>query len=88
MGVVHRDLKPENFLLSDKSASAQLKATDFGLSSFFQASVLTSTALAEQCLASMHKGNHNADTEVFLMFATAGRADLHRHCGLSILCGT
>eukprot|EP00967_Tisochrysis_lutea_P044532 scaffold54059_cov19-Tisochrysis_lutea.AAC.7 len=36
MGVIHRDLKPENFLLSDKSPRAQLKATDFGLSSFFQ----------------------------------------------------
>uniref|UniRef100_A0A7S0WKH2 Calcium-dependent protein kinase n=1 Tax=Chlamydomonas leiostraca TaxID=1034604 RepID=A0A7S0WKH2_9CHLO len=36
MGVIHRDLKPENFLLSDKTATAQLKATDFGLSSFFQ----------------------------------------------------
>ncbi|GLC50210.1 hypothetical protein PLESTB_000354500 [Pleodorina starrii] len=36
MGVIHRDLKPENFLLSDKSSGAALKATDFGLSSFFQ----------------------------------------------------
>mmetsp|Transcript_589 Transcript_589/g.732 ORF Transcript_589/g.732 Transcript_589/m.732 type:complete len:598 (-) Transcript_589:579-2372(-) len=36
MGVIHRDLKPENFLLSDKSNKASLKATDFGLSSFFQ----------------------------------------------------
>ena len=27
MGVMHRDLKPENFLLSDKSDTAQLKAT-------------------------------------------------------------
>ena len=35
MGVIHRDLKPENFLLSNKTDS-QLKATDFGLSSFFQ----------------------------------------------------
>ena len=30
------DLKPENFLLSSKDASATLKATDFGLSSFFR----------------------------------------------------
>eukprot|EP00798_Chlamydomonas_sp_ICE-L_P031421 gene31421-6594_t len=36
MGVIHRDLKPENFLLSDKSANSPIKATDFGLSSFFQ----------------------------------------------------
>ncbi|KAI3753950.1 hypothetical protein L2E82_26015 [Cichorium intybus] len=36
MGVMHRDLKPENFLLSDKSEKALLKATDFGLSVFFQ----------------------------------------------------
>jgi serine/threonine protein kinase len=35
-GVIHRDLKPENFLLSDRSPDAALKATDFGLSSFFQ----------------------------------------------------
>ncbi|KAG1667632.1 hypothetical protein FOA52_001688 [Chlamydomonas sp. UWO 241] len=36
MGVIHRDLKPENFLISSKGADAQLKATDFGLSTFFQ----------------------------------------------------
>ncbi|CAI9088395.1 OLC1v1022705C3 [Oldenlandia corymbosa var. corymbosa] len=36
MGVMHRDLKPENFLLSDKSESASLKATDFGLSVFIE----------------------------------------------------
>lgn len=29
-------LQPENFLLSDKGANSMLKATDFGLSSFFQ----------------------------------------------------
>ncbi len=42
MGVIHRDLKPENFLLSDKSPSSVLKATDFGLSSFFQVSDVAS----------------------------------------------
>lgn len=36
MGVIHRDLKPENFLLQDKTANSAIKATDFGLSSFFQ----------------------------------------------------
>lgn len=36
MGVIHRDLKPENFLLTDTTPSAQLKATDFGLSTFFK----------------------------------------------------
>lgn len=36
MNVIHRDLKPENFLLVDKAADAQLKATDFGLSVFFK----------------------------------------------------
>ena len=37
LGVTHRDLKPENFLLSHKKASsASLKATDFGLSTFFK----------------------------------------------------
>ncbi|EFJ21060.1 calcium dependent protein kinase 17 [Selaginella moellendorffii] len=36
LGVMHRDLKPENFLLADKSESAPLKATDFGLSVFFK----------------------------------------------------
>ena len=36
LGVMHRDLKPENFLLSSKSADAELKATDFGLSAFFK----------------------------------------------------
>ena len=34
--MMHRDLKPENFLLSDKSESAALKATDFGLSVFIE----------------------------------------------------
>lgn len=36
MGVIHRDLKPENFLLTDKTETAKLKCTDFGLSVFFQ----------------------------------------------------
>ncbi|CAI5508220.1 unnamed protein product [Closterium sp. Naga37s-1] len=36
LGVVHRDLKPENFLLADRTENADLKATDFGLSTFFK----------------------------------------------------
>lgn len=36
MNVIHRDLKPENFLLTNRSDGALLKATDFGLSVFFQ----------------------------------------------------
>ncbi|KAH7675597.1 Non-specific serine/threonine protein kinase protein [Dioscorea alata] len=36
MGVMHRDLKPENFLLATKDEGAMLKATDFGLSVFFE----------------------------------------------------
>lgn len=36
LGVVHRDLKPENFLLLSRDEHAELKATDFGLSMFFQ----------------------------------------------------
>ncbi|EFJ45569.1 hypothetical protein VOLCADRAFT_82146 [Volvox carteri f. nagariensis] len=35
MGVMHRDIKPENFLLSNRSADATIKATDFGISVFF-----------------------------------------------------
>jgi len=33
--VCHRDLKPENMLLSDKTASAEVKITDFGLSKMY-----------------------------------------------------
>lgn len=36
MSVIHRDLKPENFLLTDNTANAVIKATDFGLSVFFK----------------------------------------------------
>ncbi|XP_061356338.1 calcium-dependent protein kinase 29 isoform X2 [Gastrolobium bilobum] len=36
MGVMHRDLKPENFLLATKDENAAVKATDFGLSIFFE----------------------------------------------------
>jgi calcium-dependent protein kinase len=36
LGVVHRDLKPENFLLSTDGETALLKATDFGLSTFYK----------------------------------------------------
>lgn len=36
LGVFHRDLKPENFLLASKDEDSPLKATDFGLSTFFR----------------------------------------------------
>ncbi|CAI7795819.1 unnamed protein product [Closterium sp. NIES-54] len=37
LGIVHRDLKPENFLLSSRDPdTAELKATDFGLSCFYK----------------------------------------------------
>lgn len=36
MGVMHRDLKPENFLFLNKNEDSPLKATDFGLSTFFK----------------------------------------------------
>mmetsp|Transcript_18058 Transcript_18058/g.56450 ORF Transcript_18058/g.56450 Transcript_18058/m.56450 type:complete len:512 (+) Transcript_18058:129-1664(+) len=36
LGVVHRDLKPENFLFENSSPGARIKATDFGLSSYFR----------------------------------------------------
>ncbi|XP_076935190.1 calcium-dependent protein kinase 29-like [Bidens hawaiensis] len=36
MGVMHRDLKPENFLMVSQDEDAPLKATDFGLSVFFE----------------------------------------------------
>lgn len=35
MGVMHRDLKPENFLFLSTEEDSPLKATDFGLSVFF-----------------------------------------------------
>lgn len=36
MGVIHRDLKPENFLFDFSDDDSSLKATDFGLSVFYQ----------------------------------------------------
>jgi calcium-dependent protein kinase len=36
MGVMHRDIKPENFLLANRTASAAIKLTDFGVSCFFK----------------------------------------------------
>ncbi|GER57569.1 calcium-dependent protein kinase [Striga asiatica] len=36
LGVMHRDLKPENFLFSSSDEDSPLKATDFGLSTFFK----------------------------------------------------
>jgi calcium/calmodulin-dependent protein kinase-4 len=41
-GIVHRDLKPENLILVDKSANAELKIADFGLSKIVD-DVLSST---------------------------------------------
>ena len=35
-GVMYRDLKPENFLFTSWDENALLKATDFGLSVFFE----------------------------------------------------
>uniref|UniRef100_A0A7S0J9G7 Protein kinase domain-containing protein n=1 Tax=Calcidiscus leptoporus TaxID=127549 RepID=A0A7S0J9G7_9EUKA len=35
LGIAHRDLKPENMLMTDSSADAEVKITDFGLSKFF-----------------------------------------------------
>lgn len=37
LGVMHRDLKPENFLLIRPGDVSDIKATDFGLSTFFKA---------------------------------------------------
>ncbi|KAL2941294.1 Calcium-dependent protein kinase SK5 [Bienertia sinuspersici] len=36
LGVIHRDLKPENFLFESSAEDSSLKATDFGLSVFYQ----------------------------------------------------
>ena len=36
-GVIHRDLKPENFLLTDTTDGSDLKACDFGLSTYYKA---------------------------------------------------
>jgi calcium/calmodulin-dependent protein kinase I len=35
MGIAHRDLKPENMLMTDRTESAEVKITDFGLGKFF-----------------------------------------------------
>lgn len=36
LGVIHRDLKPENFVLKTKAQDADIKAIDFGLSTYFE----------------------------------------------------
>ncbi|CEM13189.1 unnamed protein product [Vitrella brassicaformis CCMP3155] len=37
-GIIHRDLKPENILLTDKTTDADIKITDFGLSTLLNPS--------------------------------------------------
>lgn len=36
MNVIHRDIRPDNFLLHKKDRGSKVKATNFGLSSFFE----------------------------------------------------
>jgi serine/threonine protein kinase len=43
-GIVHRDLKPENLLLSEKSATGNIKISDFGLSKIFNEEIVMKTA--------------------------------------------
>ncbi|KAI8892792.1 kinase-like domain-containing protein [Globomyces pollinis-pini] len=43
-GIVHRDLKPENLLLSEKSNTAEIKISDFGLSKIFNEVEVMKTA--------------------------------------------
>lgn len=44
LGIVHRDLKPENLLYTDRSANAEIKIADFGLSKFITNGELLHTA--------------------------------------------
>ena len=46
-GIVHRDLKPENLILTDKSADAELKIADFGLSKIVED--IASSTMATAC---------------------------------------
>lgn len=44
LGIVHRDLKPENLLYTDRTADAEIKVADFGLSKFVKNGELLQTA--------------------------------------------
>ncbi|KAJ3091888.1 calcium calmodulin-dependent protein kinase type 1G [Quaeritorhiza haematococci] len=44
MGIAHRDLKPENLLLSDKTKTAKIMISDFGLSKIFNEDEVMRTA--------------------------------------------
>jgi calcium/calmodulin-dependent protein kinase I len=48
-GIAHRDLKPENILLSDKTDSASIKVTDFGLSKIFADDAAAEVVMKTAC---------------------------------------
>ncbi|KAE9608626.1 putative protein kinase CAMK-CDPK family [Lupinus albus] len=67
LGVIHRDLKPENFLFDTVQEDAKLKATDFGLSLFYQPGATLSHAAGSLYYVApeVFQKNYGPETDVW-----------------------
>ncbi|KAH9803708.1 calcium-dependent protein kinase 33 [Citrus sinensis] len=71
-GVMHRDLKPENFLFTSWDENALLKATDFGLSVFFE------EEMDQRVDAAILKGEINFQRDPFPSASSSAIELVHR----------
>ncbi|KAH9651783.1 calcium-dependent protein kinase 33 [Citrus sinensis] len=71
-GVMHRDLKPENFLFTSWDENALLKATDFGLSVFFE------EEMDQRVDAAILKGEINFQRDPFPSVSSSAIELVHR----------